>query len=108
VPVAGRFFAEIRNRRDLKPEDVDWLVPHISSMFFQEPLREEMARRGFDVPAEKWFTNLMYKGNTGAASLPIILEELHKSGKLKPGERILCAIPESARFTFACMHLTVE
>ena len=108
VPTAGRFFSELRQRRRLEAEDVDWLVPHISSMFFQQPLRDEMARSGFDIPLERWFLNLKYKGNTGAASLFIMLEELYKSGKLKTGDRILCAVPESARFTFACMHLTVQ
>jgi 3-oxoacyl-[acyl-carrier-protein] synthase-3 len=108
VPTAGRFFAELRQRRQLQPENVDWLVPHISSMFFQQPLREEMAQSGFDIPPEKWFLNLKYKGNTGAASLFIMLEELYKSGKLQSGDRILCAVPESARFTFACLHLTAQ
>ena len=56
---------------------------------------------------ERWFTNLKYKGNTGAASIFIMLDELFKSGKLKAGQRILFMVPESARFTFACMHLTV-
>lgn len=108
VPVAGRFFADVRRRRGLEPSEVDWLLPHVSSMFFQEPLYEEMSKLGFDLPLEKWFTNLKYKGNTGAASIFIMLEELAKSGKLKPKDRILCAVPESARFTFACMHLTVQ
>jgi len=108
VKLAGRFFAEVRRRRGLEPQDVDWLVPHISSMFFQRPLYEEMAGQGFDLPVEKWFTNLMYKGNTGAASFPIVLEELYHSGKLRPGERVVCAVPESARFTFAAIHLTVQ
>jgi 3-oxoacyl-[acyl-carrier-protein] synthase-3 len=77
-------------------------------MFFQEPLFDEMARIGFHFPPDKWFTNLRYKGNTGAASIFIMLEELSKSGKLKSGDRILCAVPESARFTYACIHLTVQ
>jgi 3-oxoacyl-[acyl-carrier-protein] synthase-3 len=108
VPTAGRFLADICQRRGLESIDVDWILPHISSMFFQKPLREEMKGLGFHVPLEKWFTNLRYKGNTGAASIFIMLEELVRSGKLKKGHRVLCAIPESARFTFACLHLTVE
>lgn len=108
VKMAGRFFSQVAKRRELKPENVDWLVPHISSMFFQEPLHEQMAQLGFDLPADKWFTNLKYKGNTGAASIFVMLEELYRSGKLKQGDRILCAVPESARFTYACIHLTVE
>jgi 3-oxoacyl-[acyl-carrier-protein] synthase-3 len=108
VKMAGKFFARVRQRRGLDPENVEWIVPHISSMFFQQPLYEEMAKLGFDFPPERWFTNLKYKGNTGAASIFIMLEELYKSGKLEQGDRILCAVPESARFTFACIHLTVQ
>jgi 3-oxoacyl-[acyl-carrier-protein] synthase-3 len=108
VKVSGRFFREIRDRRQLRSEQVDWFLPHLSSMFFQQPFHQEMVASGFDVPLEKWFTNLKYKGNTGSASIFIILEELLKSGKLKKGDRLLCAVPESARFTYAAMHLTVE
>jgi len=108
VPTAGRFFADVRKQHGLEAKDIAWFVPHISSMFFQEPLREEMAKAGFDLPADRWFMNLKYKGNTGAASILIMLEELYRSGKLRSGDRILCAVPESARFTYACLHLTVQ
>jgi len=35
-----------------------------------------------------------------------MLEELARSGRLKSGQRLLCFIPESARMTFAFLHLT--
>lgn len=108
VQAAGRSFRKTCEDRELRPEQVDWFLPHLSSMFFHQPLFDEMVASGFPVPLEKWFTNLKYKGNTGAASIFIMLEELTRSGKLQKGQRILCAVPESARFTFAYMHLTVE
>ena len=40
--------------------------------------------------------------------LDSLMETNVTPGKLGKGDRILCAVPESARFTFACMHLTVE
>jgi 3-oxoacyl-[acyl-carrier-protein] synthase-3 len=107
VQAAGRSFRKTCEDRDLHPENVDWFLPHLSSMFFHQPLFDEMVANGFPVPLEKWFTNLKYKGNTGAASIFIMLEELTRSGKLQKGQRILCAVPESARFTFAYMYLTV-
>ena len=61
---------------------------------------------GFAIPYEKWFTNLAYKGNTGSASIYVILEELFRSGKLKAGEKLLCFIPESGRFSMAYILLT--
>ena len=60
-----------------------------------------------DIPQERWFTNLSSKGNTGSASIYIILEELFHSGKLKVGEKLLCYIPESGRFSTAFMQLEV-
>lgn len=107
VPMAGRSLERIRARRDLDPKSIDFFLPHLSSMFFKKPMYDVMASAGFEVPNGKWFTNLPYKGNTGAASIYIILEELLNSGRLQPGHRVLCAVPESARFTYALMLLTV-
>jgi 3-oxoacyl-[acyl-carrier-protein] synthase-3 len=59
------------------------------------------------IPEERWFTNLYTKGNTGAASVFIMLEELFHSGNLQPGQKILCMVPESGRFIVSFMMLTV-
>jgi 3-oxoacyl-[acyl-carrier-protein] synthase-3 len=102
-----RFFAHVRDKHQLTPDKLDWFLPHISSEFFRRPVYEALVEIGFEIPHEKWFTNLNRKGNIGSASIYIILEELWASGALKPGQRIFCGIPESARFTFAGMHCTV-
>jgi 3-oxoacyl-[acyl-carrier-protein] synthase-3 len=108
LPVAmRRSFETTVARRGLKPEAIDWVLPHLSSYFFEKPIKDSLAEIGFHVPPEKWMTNLDRKGNTGAASIYLMLEELCSSGRLRPGQRVLCAIPESARFTFAYIHLTV-
>lgn len=108
LPVAVKqSFTRMRDKRQLVPDAVDWLLPHLSSEIFREPIRGMLDSLGFAIPHEKWFTNLSRKGNTGSASIFVMLEELFSSGRLKKGDRILCAVPESARFTFAYMHLTV-
>ena len=66
-----------------------------------------LAEADLPIPQERWFTNLTSKGNTGAASIFIILEELFNGGRLRRGERLLCYVPESGRFSSAFMHLTV-
>ena len=93
-------------RRNVCASDIDWFLPHYSSEFFRDKVHDAMTGIGFDIPYERWFTNLAYKGNTGSASIYVILEELFHSGRLKPGQRILCYIPESGRFSVAYMHLT--
>ena len=91
----------------IDPEAIDWYLPHYSSGFFRDKVYEGMKAAGCDIPQEKWFTNLSAKGNTGSASIYIILEDLFGSGRLKQGERLLCYIPESGRFSTAFMQLTV-
>jgi 3-oxoacyl-[acyl-carrier-protein] synthase-3 len=46
-------------------------------------------------------------GNVGAASPYLMLEELFHSGNLKKGDTILMGIPESARFNYAYVMITV-
>lgn len=94
-------------RRNIKASDVDWFLPHYSSEFFRDKVYDAMVETGFEVPYEKWFTNLADKGNTGSASIYVMMEELFHSGKLKEGDKILCYIPESGRFSIAYMLLTV-
>ena len=86
---------------------IDWFLPHYSSEFFRPQLEEWLTRIDFAIPAERWFTNLTDKGNTGSASIYIILEELFHSGRLKRGEKLLCFVPESGRFSMCYMLLTV-
>ncbi|MDD3815171.1 MAG: beta-ketoacyl-ACP synthase III [Desulfocapsaceae bacterium] len=98
---------ELVTQGKIDPETIDWYLPHYSSGFFRDKVYQGMQVAGCDIPQEKWFTNLSSKGNTGSASIYIILEELFNSGRLKKGETVLCYIPESGRFSTAFMHLTV-
>lgn len=103
----GKTIAHVAPRRGLRADQIDWFLPHMSSEFFRQPMIDCMRAAGFDIPQDKWFTNLHDKGNTGSASIYIMLDELFRSGKLNGGQRLLCFVPESGRFTGAFMHLTV-
>ncbi len=91
----------------VKPDEIDWLLCHYSSHFFKGQIVELLDKAGCMIPEEKWFTNLYTRGNTGCASIYLMLEELFHSGNLKPGQKIFCFIPESGRFTTAYMLMTV-
>jgi 3-oxoacyl-[acyl-carrier-protein] synthase III len=97
----------MRQMRGLTSDDVDWLLPHYSSQWFRQRLYDGLVELEFEIPWERWFTNLSSKGNTGSAAIYIMLEELMSSGKTQPGERILCIVPESSRMLFGFVHLTV-
>ena len=88
-------------------KDVDYFLPHLSSMYFKQKLYDEMKNQGIEISDKKWFTNLTKVGNVGSASIYIILEELFYSGNLKKGEKILIMVPESGRFSYSYAYLTV-
>ena len=87
------------------PDEIDWFLPHYSSHYFRDEVHAKMKNAQCDIPQEKWFTNLSDVGNTGSASIYIMLSELFKSGRLKKGDKLLCYIPESGRFSTAFMLL---
>lgn len=90
----------------IRPKEIDWMLCHYSSHFFRSQTIELMEKAGCMIPEEKWFTNLYTRGNTGCASIYLMLEELFHSGKLESGQKIFCFVPESGRFTTAYLMLT--
>ena len=98
--------ASIVKKHKIKPEEIDWFLPHYSSGYFRDKFYNGMKNIDFEIPYERWFTNLTTKGNTGSASIYIIMEELFNSSKLKKGQKLLCFIPESGRFSHCYMMLT--
>ncbi len=107
VPLGvGRYF-ELVERGWIHPAEVDWFACHYSSHYFKGKIFELVEKTGAGIPEEKWFTNLYTKGNTGSASIFIMLEELMNEGHARPGQKILCMVPESGRFTVSFMLLTV-
>lgn len=97
----------IMQKRNLQTGQIDYFLPHYSSEYFRDRLKDGLDKAGLPIPQSRWFTNLVKKGNTGSASIFIMLEELFESGVLQIGQKILCYIPESGRFSSAFMHLTV-
>ncbi len=102
-----RSLPRLIDKHQLAAEQIDWFLPHYSSDYFRQDLHDRMAQIGFGIPFKRWFTNLTTKGNTGSASIYIILEELFHSGRLEKGQKLLCFIPESGRFSMCYMQLTV-
>ena len=107
VQTMGRSLYSVIRKHGLHPDSVDWFLPHYSSAYFCPKFYEEMKRTGFEIPYDRWFSNLAEKGNTGSAAIYIILEEIFHSGMLEPGQKLLCFIPESGRFSHAYVSLTV-
>lgn len=95
------------DKNNIRPSDIDYFLPHMSSEFFRSKMAEMLDSNGMHIPQEKWFTNLSTVGNVGAGSIYLMLEELFNSGKLKKGQKIFLTVPESARFSYMYGLLTV-
>ncbi|MEN2398416.1 beta-ketoacyl-ACP synthase III [Flavobacterium sp. MC2016-06] len=95
------------DKNNIKADQIDYFIPHVSSNFFVEGLKKGLTEKGIGMADEKWFMNLSRVGNVGSASIYLALEELMNSGNLKKGDRILLSVPESGRFSFAYAYLTV-
>ncbi|MDY7226437.1 3-oxoacyl-[acyl-carrier-protein] synthase III C-terminal domain-containing protein [Hyalangium rubrum] len=100
------FFALVDQGR-IKPKEIDWFVVHFSSHYFKQPIVSLLEKGGIHIPEERWFSNLSTRGNTGCASIFLMLEELLNEGRFRPGERVFCMVPESGGFITCYAMLTV-
>jgi 3-oxoacyl-[acyl-carrier-protein] synthase-3 len=106
VRLGGVMWKSLCEKRGIDPNKITYFLPHLSSEFFRPRIMEELAKVGYNIPAEKWFTNLSRVGNIGSASPYLMLEELLNGGKISKGDTIILMVPESARFSYGYMQLT--
>ena len=90
------------------PARVDHFLCHYSSEKFIPVVEDLMRKAGLAIPRERWWSNLAWRGNTGAASILVMLAEFLHTRTVKAGEQIFCYVPESGRFMAAYMLLEVE
>jgi 3-oxoacyl-[acyl-carrier-protein] synthase III len=107
VKKGGELLKELAVSKKFSPEKLTYFLPHLSSQYFASRIEKEMGVIGLDIPTSKWFTNLSWVGNVGAASPYLMLDELFHSGKLKKDDQLLLMVPESARFNYGYVLLTV-
>ena len=79
----------------MKIEDVDWFIPHQANL----RIIEAVAKR-LDFPMEKVLINLDRYGNTSSASVPTMMDEAVRDGRIKPGQVLLLDV-FGAGLTFA-------
>ncbi|MCH7232280.1 iron-containing redox enzyme family protein [Glycomyces sp. L485] len=101
-----REFKELTRLGLVDLDRLDHVLCHYSTNAFRDIIFDQIASSGSALNTDKWFSNLESRGNTGAASIFIALEECWRTGRFEPGQTILLAVPESGRFSFAFAHLT--
>lgn len=106
VRKGGELLKKLITEKNLDLDTVSYFLPHLSSQYFASRIEKGLKEMGMDVPQDRWFTNLSWVGNVGAASPYLMLEELFNSGRLKAGDKLLMMVPESARFNYGFALLT--
>jgi 3-oxoacyl-[acyl-carrier-protein] synthase-3 len=78
---------EVIAKAGLRQQDIAWVLPHQANIRILDA-----AKKRLDIPPERICSNLDRYGNTSAASIPILLDELNRDGKLKNGDYLaFCA-----------------
>lgn len=65
-------------------DDIDWIIPHQANIRIID-----FAARRLGFPIEKIAVNIDHTGNTSSASIPIMADELWRSGRLKRGQTVI-------------------
>lgn len=86
---------EALKANQLDQSAIDLLVTHQANLRISQYIQKQL---GF--PDEKVFNNIMTKGNTTAATIPIALSEAWEQGKIKEGD-LICLAAFGAGFTWA-------
>ena len=105
--ISSDTIGDMLKRHDIRSSQIDWFLPHYSSQYFRPVLAKAMQDAGTPIPDERWFSNLSTVGNIGAGAIYVMLDALWRENRLKQGQRILCFVPESARFSVYYLLLTV-
>lgn len=93
-----RFMEVIQEALDANHYDkseIDLLVTHQANLRISQYIQNQL-----NLPDKKVFNNIMNKGNTTAATIPIALSEAWEQGKIKDGD-LICLAAFGAGFTWA-------
>jgi 3-oxoacyl-[acyl-carrier-protein] synthase-3 len=84
VSVLEQVATEALEHAGMKPEQLDWLVPHQANI----RIMKSTARK-LKLPEEKMVVTVDQHGNTSAASIPLALDAAVRDGRIKPGHNVL-------------------
>lgn len=104
-PCVEKVVSEAMALNDDSISSYDLILPHLSSFFFEKQMLGALEKYCGDKTPGHW-TNLATSGNTGAASIYIMLDEFTRTRPPSDGQRLLLFIPESGRFNFVLVSLT--
>jgi 3-oxoacyl-[acyl-carrier-protein] synthase III len=86
IDVVPKSINEILAKNNFSIDQIDYMLPHQPSI----KILQEIAKR-VNMPFEKVKTNMDRYANTSGGTIPILLDELHRSDTFKPNDMLLFA-----------------
>lgn len=78
---------EIIEKAGIEPSQVAAVIPHQANY----RIINEARRRLPEIDPDKFYVNIQEYGNTSSASVPLLLDEVNRAGKIKPGDYVVLA-----------------
>lgn len=84
VTSASRDIRQLVQEAGLTFDDVDHFLLHQANLRINEAIRENLG-----LPEEKFPTNVQFLGNTSSASIPLLLDEGVRNGRIRRGDTLV-------------------
>ncbi len=84
VTSAQRDITDTIKSAGLTPDDIDHYLLHQANMRIIDAIKQNL-----DLPDERFHHNIERRGNTSSASIPVLLDEIIREGKVKRGDLLL-------------------
>jgi 3-oxoacyl-[acyl-carrier-protein] synthase-3 len=84
---------------ELPGSAIDHFIPSVSSVRIARRMQRVFSELG--VRPESWRTNFTRVGYVGSVAVPIMLDEMVRSRRLKPGDVVCTVAEESSKWMFA-------
>ena len=75
-----QILADLLEHTGVAPTQLDWLLLHQANQRILDAVAERFA-----MPSERVLSNLAHYGNTSAATIPLMLDEAVRDGRVQPG-----------------------
>lgn len=84
LEVAPPCFDDTLSLNGVTVDGIDWVIVHQASLVLLEKVRDAL-----EIPPEKFIIDIENYGNTVSSTIPVALNDLRSSGRLRPGDKIL-------------------
>jgi 3-oxoacyl-[acyl-carrier-protein] synthase-3 len=89
---------DVLEQADITQEDVAFVISHQANLRIIDSVKRKL-----DITPEKYCYNIDKYGNTSSASIPIVLDEINRAGKIKDGDYIVFSAFGGGLTTGACV-----